>query len=63
MWRTKVTAKDNNVPITIEVGDDTSIRMVRHGEGLFSIVIDAPIKKTIVRRNGAVCAPGTLDIE
>ena len=54
MWKTKLTAKDNGVPHTIQVGDDTTIRMVRSGEGLLSIVIDAPRDKTIVRRADTV---------
>ncbi|MBO9430617.1 MAG: hypothetical protein ABJG14_03890 [Sulfitobacter sp.] len=54
MWKTKLTAKDNHIPHEIAVGDDTIIRMVRSGEGVLSIVVDAPRHKTIVRRAGSI---------
>jgi sRNA-binding carbon storage regulator CsrA len=58
MWKTKLTSKDNHIQHEILVGDDTTIRMVRSGEGVLSIVVDAPRSKTIVRRAGVViCAP------
>ena len=61
MWRTKLTAKDNNVPHVIEVGNDTTIRMVRSGEGMLSIVVDAPPDKTIVRRAESIVFPIAQD--
>lgn len=57
MWKTKLTSKDNHIPTVIEVGDDTTIRMVRSGEGVLSIVVDAPRDKTIVRRAEAILYP------
>lgn len=50
MWRTKITSKDNLVPYLIQVGDDITIRLVRSGEGVLSVVVDAPVDKTIIRR-------------
>lgn len=57
MWRTKVTSQHNHIPIEVQVGDDTTIRMVRSGEGVFSVVIDAPREKTIVRKAGEPVPP------
>jgi len=49
VWKTKIKPHQNQVPVVINVGDDTSVQLERSGEGVITVKVMAPREKTIVR--------------